>query len=134
MPSFNDLSISAAGMAVQSVRLNAISSNIANVDSVSSSDGTPYKAKRVTFEEVSMGKEKGSSVKVKSVKEENKPPTMVYDPSNPAADSKGYVQKPSVDPTQEMVDMISASRSYQSNLEVLNTNKNLMLKTFELGK
>ena len=121
-------------MTAQSQRLNAVASNLANVDSTSGPDGKPYRAKQVVFEATPMGGQAGVGVKVKAVVEDASPLKMNYDPKNPLADAKGYVAMPNVNPVEEMVNMISASRSYQNNVEVLNTSKNLLVKTLGIGQ
>ncbi len=131
MSLFNVFNIAGSGMAAQSQRLNAVASNLANVDSTTSSDGKPYKAKEVVFAATQMGDAQG--VKVASVAESAAPMKLVYDPNHPLADAKGYVAMPNVNVVDEMVNMISASRSYQNNVDVLNTSKTLLLKTLTIG-
>ncbi len=131
MSLFNVFNIAGSGMAAQSQRLNAVASNLANVDSTTSSDGKPYKAKEVVFAATPMGDAQG--VKVASVAESTAPMKLVYDPNHPLADAKGYVAMPNVNVVDEMVNMISASRSYQNNVDVLNTSKALLLKTLTIG-
>ena len=80
-----------------------------------------------------MGGEAGAGVKVSSINESNQPGRQIYDPNHPAADASGYVQHSNVNPVEEMVNMISASRSYQNNVEVMNTAKSLLLKTLQMG-
>ena len=119
--------------------LSAQSQNLANADSATGPDGKPYKAKQVVFATDPIGGARTASgqgvggVRVTKVMDDPSPMKSTYDPSNPAADSNGYVQMPNVDPVQEMVNMISASRSYQANVETLNTAKTLMLKTLTIG-
>lgn len=136
MSLFNVFQVSSSAMTAQSMRLNAIASNLANVDSVISSDGKPYRAKQVVFEATPMGSAGGLSngVRVSQVVEDAAPPRLVYDPKNPAADEKGYVAFPNVNAVEEMTNMISASRSYQTNVEVMNTAKTMMLRTLQIGQ
>jgi len=134
MSLFNIFNISGSAMTAQSQRLNAVASNLANVDSATGPDGKPYRAKQVVFEATPMGGQAGVGVKVKAVVEDASPLKMNYDPKNPLADAKGYVAMPNVNPVEEMVNMISASRSYQNNVEVLNTSKNLLVKTLGIGQ
>ena len=136
MSLFNVFQVSSSAMTAQSMRLNAVASNLANVDSVVSSDGKPYRAKQVVFETTPMGANGGLSqgVRVRQVVEDASPARMVYDPKNPAADEKGYVAFPNVNAVEEMTNMISASRSYQSNVEVMNTAKTMMLRTLQIGQ
>jgi flagellar basal-body rod protein FlgC len=118
------------------MRLNAVASNMANADSVVSADGKPYRAKQVVFETTPMGSNPGvsSGVRVREVVEDASPPRMVFDPKNPAADEKGYVAFSNVNVVEEMTNMISASRSYQTNVEVMNTAKTMMLRTLQIGQ
>ncbi|MDR3433060.1 MAG: flagellar basal body rod protein FlgC [Rouxiella aceris] len=126
--------ISGSALQAQSQRLNVAASNMANADSVTGPDGQPYHAKEVVFQvDAAAGQETGG-VKVSSVVDSSAPERMVYQPGNPLADAKGYVRMPNVDVVSEMVNSISASRSYQANVEVLNTTKSLMMKTLTLGQ
>lgn len=131
---FNILAISASALTAQSARLNAVSSNLANADSVVGADGKPYRAKQVVFQATPMGVEGGAGVKVTQVVESAAPLRMTYDPSSPAADEKGYVSMPNVNVVEEMVNMISASRAYQTNAEVMSSVKSLMLKTLAIAQ
>jgi flagellar basal-body rod protein FlgC len=136
MSLFNVFQVSSSAMTAQSMRLNAVASNLANADSVISSDGRPYRAKQVVFEATPMGGngELSKGVRVRQVVEDVSPPRMVYDPKNPAADEKGYVTFSNVNVVDEMTNMISASRSYQTNVEVMNTAKTMMLRTLQIGQ
>lgn len=132
MSLFNVFNIAGSGMAAQSQRLNVVASNLANADSATGADGKPYRAKEVVFSATPMGGSQG--VKVVAVAESNAPMKMVFDPKSPLADAKGYVAMPNVNVVDEMVNMISASRSYQNNVDVLNTSKTLLLKTLTIGQ
>ena len=136
MSLFNVFQVSSSAMMAQSMRLNTVASNLANADSVISSDGTPYKAKHVVFEATPIGGngDVSKGVRVRQVVEDAAPPRMVYDPKNPAADEKGYVAFPNVNVVEEMTNMISASRSYQTNVEVMNTAKTMLLRTLQIGQ
>lgn len=134
MSLFNVFNVSASAMTAQSMRLNAVASNLANADSVVSADGKPYRGKQVVFEATPMGGATAQGVRVTQVVESAAPPRMVYDPKNPAADEKGYVAFSNVNVVEEMTNMISASRSYQTNVEVLNTAKSMMLQTLQIGQ
>ena len=126
--------IAGSALAAQSQRLNVSASNMANADSVTGPDGQPYRAKQVVFQvNAAPGQETGG-VKVAQIVDDPAPMRRVYEPGNPMADAKGYVQMPNVDVVSEMVNTISASRSYQANVEVLNTTKSLMMKTLTLGQ
>ena len=118
------------------MRLNAVASNLANADSAHSSTGGGYKAKQVVFQAVSMNPSApwAKGVRMTEVIEDPAPPRMVYDPKHPLADAKGYVSYPNVDPVEEMVNMISASRSYQTNAEVMSMTKNLLQRTLAIAQ
>ena len=129
MSMLNIFDISGSALAAQSQRMNVAASNMANADSVTGPDGEPYRAKQVVFEvQAAPGHETGG-VKVSQLVDDPSPERLVYQPGNPLADAKGYVRMPNVDVVGEMVNSIAASRSYQANVEVLNTTKSLMLKT-----
>ena len=134
MSLFNIFNIAGSAMTAQSQRLNVVASNLANVDSATGPDGKPYRAKQVVFSTVPTAGQPGEGVKVSAVVEDNSPMKMVYDPKNPMADEQGYVTMPNVNPVDEMVNMISASRSYQNNVDVMNTSKTLLIKTLTLGQ
>lgn len=129
----NVFSVAGSALTAQSARLNAVASNLANADSVVGADGKPYRAKQVVFQATPV-EGGGLGVRVAQVVESAAPLRMTYDPANPAADEKGYVAMPNVNVVEEMVNMISASRAYQTNAEVMNTAKTLMLKTLALGQ
>lgn len=130
--------ISGSALAAQSQRLNVAASNLANADSVAGPDGQPYRARQVVFQvNPPAGQARGQEiggVKVVGVVEDQSPLKMVYDPRHPLANAQGYVAMPNVDPVAETVNMIAASRSYQANVEVLNTAKQLMQRTLTIGQ
>ncbi|MFA7279793.1 MAG: flagellar basal body rod protein FlgC [Sterolibacterium sp.] len=134
MSVFNVFHIAGSALTAQSARLNAVASNMANADSVAGPDGKPYRAKQVVFEATAMGGGAAQGVRVRQVVEDASPPRMVYDPRSPSADAQGYVAMPNVNPVEEMVNMISASRSYQTNADVMNTAKTLLLRTLQIGQ
>ena len=138
MPSFKIFDVAGSGMSAQSVRLNTVASNLANADSISGDPTAVYKARHPIFEAVksSMQTPDGgnAAVKVKTIMESQAAPTARYEPGNPLANAEGYVYAPNVNVVEEMVDMISASRAYQNNVEVMNTSKELMLATLRLGQ
>ncbi len=134
MSLFNIFDIASSAMSAQSERLNATASNIANADSAAGPDGKPYKARQVVFQAVVPEADGPAKVRVAGVVEDNAPGRQVYDPKHPLADAQGYVTMPNVNVVDEMVNMLSASRSYQSSVEVMNTAKNLLLKTLTLGQ
>ncbi len=134
MSLFSVFNISGSAMTAQSQRLNAVASNLANADSVTSSNGQPYRAKQVVFSAVPVDGSNATGVRVESVVEDASAPKMMYDPKHPMADEKGYVAMPNVNAIDEMVNMMSASRSYQTNVETMNVAKTLLLKTLSLGQ
>ena len=134
MSLFNIFNVAGSAMNAQSQRLNTVASNLANADSATSANGTPYKAKQVVFAATPVGENGATGVNVAAVIEDPSPMKTVFDPKNPLADDKGYVTLPNVNVVEEMVNMISASRSYQSNVEMMNTTKTLLLKTLNLGQ
>jgi flagellar basal-body rod protein FlgC len=136
MSSFRIFDIAGSAMSAQSVRLNTVASNLANAESVSGTAAGTYRAKHPVFkaEAAADPHELGASVSVAGIVESTATPDKRYDPGNPLADTEGYVYAPNVNTVEEMVDMISASRSYQNNVEVLNTARTLMLATLKLGQ
>jgi len=136
MSSFKIFDIAGSGMSAQSVRLNTVASNLANADSVSGTPQGVYHARHPVFQAlVGGGNDPASAgVSVTGIAESKAAPETRYDPGNPLADAQGYVYAPSVNVVEEMTDMISASRSYQNNVEVLSTTRDLMLATLKLGQ
>lgn len=129
--------VAGSGMAAQSARLNTTASNMANADSLASSEAAAYHAKQPLFSAVQQqvnGQMENAGVRTLGVTESQAPIQSRYEPSNPLADADGYVYSSNVNPVDELVNMISASRSYQNNVEVMNSAKQLMQKTLDLGK
>jgi flagellar basal-body rod protein FlgC len=131
---FSIFNVSGSAISSQAQRLNVVASNMANADAVAGPDGKGYKARQVVFETVPMGSQESSGVKVSQVLESQEPLKRTYNPTHPSADTDGYVTQSNVNPVEEMVNMISASRSYQNNVEVMNTAKTLLLKTLQMGQ
>ncbi|AOY95735.1 flagellar basal body rod protein FlgC [Cupriavidus sp. USMAA2-4] len=135
MAAMNIFDVVGSAMSAQSQRMNVTASNLANVDSAVSPNGQPYRAKQVVFGLApTPGQSEIGGVQVQGVVEDPSPAKMVFNPTHPLANAEGYVTMPNVNPVEEMVNMISASRSYQANVEVLNSAKNMMLKTLTLGQ
>jgi flagellar basal-body rod protein FlgC len=142
MSSFKIFDIAGSGMSAQSVRLNTVASNLANAESVSGDPTKVYRARHPVFEAVraqvgaaaGLSGQASAAVKVAGIVENDVAPEMRYEPGNPLANAEGYVYAPNVNTVEEMVDMISASRAYQNNIEVLNTSKDLLLATLRLGQ
>ena len=135
MSMFTIFGVSGSAVSAQAQRLNTVASNLANADAVAGPDGQAYKARQVLFQTVPMGNNATSAgVKVQNIVESEAPNRRVFNPQHPSADADGYVTHSNVNPVEEMVNMISASRSYQNNVEVMNTAKSLLLKTLQMGQ
>jgi flagellar basal-body rod protein FlgC len=137
MSMLNIFNVAGSAVSAQSQRLNVVASNLANADTVAGPDGQAYKARQVTFQTQLLGATNDAAsagVTVSTISEDNTPGRRVHDPKHPGADADGYVTYSNVNPVEEMVNMISASRSYQNNIEVMNTAKTLLLKTLQLGQ
>jgi flagellar basal-body rod protein FlgC len=126
--------VAGSAVSAQSQRLNVVASNLANADTVAGPDGGAYKARQVVFQTVMLGQPSSAGVRVATVTESESPGRRVHDPKHPGADAEGYVTYSNVSPVEEMVNMISASRSYQNNVEVMNTARSLLMKTLQLGQ
>ena len=139
MSSFKVFEIAGSGLSAQSVRLNTVASNLANADSVSGDPASVYKARHPVFQAVhaalnsATASQGGAAVRVTGIAENNAPATVRHDPGNPLADAQGNVYAPNVNVIEEMTDMISASRAYQNDVEVMSSAKDLMLATLKLG-
>ncbi|MDK2123742.1 flagellar basal body rod protein FlgC [Parachitinimonas caeni] len=136
MSMFRLFDIAGSAMTAQTIRLNAVASNLANAESATSSSGQPYRAKQVVFRAMPMATnaQHAQGVEVSAVTEDPSPPRMVHNPRHPLADANGFVTMPNVNVVEEMTNMISASRSYQTNAEMMNTAKTLLLRTLALGQ
>lgn len=138
MSMMNIFNVAGSAVSAQSQRLNVVASNLANVDTVAGPDGKAYKARQVTFQTTLVGAQQNDAasagVTVSTITEDQTPGRRVHDPKHPQADADGYITYSNVNPVEEMVNMISASRSYQNNIEVMNTAKSLLLKTLQLGQ
>jgi flagellar basal-body rod protein FlgC len=137
MAFFETFEIAGSAMNAQSVRLNTVASNMANADTVSGDANTVYKARHPVFSTLMKNaglQQDMAGVKIDGVIEGNAPPIVRYEPNHPMADSKGNIYMPNVNMVEEMANMISASRSYQNNVEVFNTSKQLLMRTLQLGR
>ncbi|TVR60634.1 MAG: flagellar basal body rod protein FlgC [Candidatus Competibacteraceae bacterium] len=135
MSLFRIFDISGSALHAQSVRLNTTASNMANIDSISSSTGATYRARQPIFSaQLDAARDEVTGVRVLGIVESQTPLRREHRPDHPLADADGYVNLPNVNPVEEMANMISASRSYQSNVEVLNTSKQMMMRTLALGE
>lgn len=136
---FKSIDISASGMTAERFRLNVISQNLANSDTTRTENGEPYRRKIVTFEEVlngEIGKQKSDfgGVKVSSIEEDTSPFKLVYNPEHPDSNEEGYVKMPNVNVLNEMVDMMTAQRVYDSNAAVINSAKSMYNSALNIGK
>lgn len=134
----NIFNISGSAVSAQSQRLNAVASNIANADTAAAPGAEPYRAKQVVFQSVPVAGASGPAaagqgVRVAEITEDKSTVRRIHDPRHPYADAEGYVNLSNVNVVDEMVNMIAASRSYQNNIEAMNTAKSLLLKTLQLG-
>lgn len=143
MDFLNTFKISGSAMRAQSRRLDTVSSNLANIETTSTPEGGPYKKKSVYFQSTPLSfkdqldgnlRRATQGVEVKKIVEDKTPPRKVYNPSHPDADGEGYVAMPNVNHMEEMVDMMSATRSYQANATVVKSAKRMALKALELGR
>lgn len=137
MSFFRVFDIAGSAMSAETVRLNVTASNLANAQSVGSSEETTYHARHPVFSAVMkslQGDPEVYGVQVRDVVESTAPLDKRYQPDNPLANEEGYVYQPNVSMVDEMANMISASRAYQSNVEVINTSKQLMMATLRMGQ
>ena len=143
MDIFTTFHIAGSALKAQRIRLNTISSNIANVETTSTPEGGPYKRKSVVFETSNLPFDKhldnsiNNAVKgvvVAKITEDNSPPNMIYNPSHPDANEEGYVAMPDISVLKEMVDMMSATRSYEANTATIKSAKRMALKALEIGR
>ena len=134
MSMLNVFQIAGSALNAQSMRLNTTASNLANADSVTTETGEPYRAKQVVFAARPVAGPGAIGVQVTQIVESAAPMRLVYEPNNPAANADGYVEMPNVNVAKEMVNMISASRSYQNNAEIMNTARTLLQRTLQIGQ
>ena len=132
MSLMSSLHVASTALHAQSLRLNTIASNLANADSTVDSNGMPYKGKQVVFRTIPMEDQGADGVEVMSISDSTAPARRVYEPNHPKADMQGFVTYSNVNPVEEMVNMISASRSYQMNLEAMNSARELMQRSLDI--
>jgi flagellar basal-body rod protein FlgC len=136
----NIFGIAGSALNAQGARMNAVASNLANANTVSGDDKTAFRAKKVVFKAImdqqnaTPGINNSGGVKIQGIVDDPSPVRKVSDPGNPMADKDGYVYQSNVNEMGEMVEMMAASRSYQNNVEVVNTARQLMLRTLEITK
>ena len=143
MDIFSSMQIGASALKANRVRLNAISSNLANIETTSTPEGGPYKRKSVYFETSPLSfkeqlnqslENKLQGVKVTKIVEDTEPPRQVYDPQHPDANDEGYVAMPNINVLKEMVDMMSATRMYEANTTTIKSAKRMAIKALEIGR
>ncbi|WP_394232536.1 flagellar basal body rod protein FlgC [Niallia oryzisoli] len=151
MSIFHSMNTTASALTAQRLRMDVVSSNMANADTTRAKlvngEWEPYRRKSVVMQAKedqfssylqtalnTSSQGAGNGVKVSKIVEDETPFQLVYDPTHPDANEEGYVQKPNVDPLKEMVDLMSATRSYEANVTVLNASKNMLMKALEIGK
>ena len=145
MDFFNSIQTSASGLSAQRLRMNLISGNLANVNTTRTRNGGPYRRREAVFAAQPMNSEfnkmlterlknQTAGVRVDRIYEDPNPPLMKYDPSHPHADDKGYVAMPNINPLEEMVNMISATRGFEANVTALKAAKEMALKALEIGR
>lgn len=145
MSLFKTIDISASALTAQSLRMDVIAQNVANANTTRTEDGTPYQRKETILQERRTGfdamlnagmaaESLPAGVEVAQLVADESPFQLVYDPTHPDADEQGYVQMPNVDILKEYVDMISASRSYEANVTVMNVSKRMAMKALEIGR
>lgn len=150
MGMFDSINISASGLTAEKTRMDVISKNIANVNTTRATGGMPYRRQMVVFQErkdnsfshyltkykqeFKGDKFDGNGVKISKIVEDTTPFKLVYEPGHPDADENGYVKKPNVDMSKEMVDMISATRAYEANVTALNASKEMLVKALDIGR
>lgn len=134
MSLFKVFNIASSAMTAQSHRLNVVASNLSNADSVTNSSGEPYRGRQVIFSTLKADENAASGVRVAGVVHDPSPMRKIFEPHHPFADKDGYIIKPNVNVVDEMVNMMSASRSYQNNVDIMNTTKSLLQKTLTIGQ
>ncbi len=133
MSFFSVLDTAATGLSAQRIRINVISSNVANANTTRTEEGGPYRKKNVIFEQVLYGEHKGG-VKVQKIVPDHKPPMLKFEPSHPDANEEGYVAYPNINPIEEMVNMLEAARTYEANVTIVNTAKQLAQQAIGIGQ
>lgn len=143
MDIFTTMKVSASALKAQRVRMNAISSNLANIETTRTPDGGPYRKREVVFQSSQQGfadaldsrmNDAVQGVRISHVQASSLPPRMVYDPSHPDADDEGQVAMPNISLVEETADMMSASRAYEANVTVVKSAKRMALKALDIGK
>ncbi|MFA5575798.1 MAG: flagellar basal body rod protein FlgC [Tissierellaceae bacterium] len=142
---FNSINISSSSLTAEKTRIDIIAKNMANANTTRTTGGSPYRRQMVVFEEnkansfsqqlnSKLNKINGYGVKISKIVEDESPFKLVYEPGHPDADENGYVKMPNVDIVKEMVDLISAQRSYDANITSINASKSMLMKALEIGR
>lgn len=146
MAFLKSLDVSASALTAQRMRMDVVAQNVANIDTTRTESGEPYRRKYVVFEErqenrsfsdilnEKLGAAGGAGVRVVEIREDESPFKLDYNPEHPDADEQGYVRKPNVELVKEMVDMMSATRSYEANITVVNGTKSMAMKALDIGR
>lgn len=144
MSIFSSINVSASALTAEKTRIDIIAKNMANVNTTRSTGGMPYRRQMAVFQENKgtpfsaylnkYNKVSGEGVKISKIVEDDSPFKLVYEPGHPDADENGYVKMPNVDTVKEMVDLISAQRSYDANITAMNASKSMLMKALEIGR
>lgn len=134
MSVFNSMRINASGLSLERLKMDVISTNIANINTTRTEDGGPYRRKEVLFEEMLLKEETSSGVRVTGIFEDENDMKISHEPDHPDADENGYVLRPNVNMADEMINLIKTQRTYEANVTALNTSKNLLKKALEISK
>ncbi|MFN7161749.1 MAG: flagellar basal body rod protein FlgC [Fimbriimonadales bacterium] len=128
------LRVSSSGLSAERLRMDLIADNLANANTTRTPEGQPYRRKVAVFQPIAPTPTMPGGVRVVQIVADNTPPRMVYEPGHPDADANGYVAYPNVDIVHEMVDLITASRAYEANIQAFNAAKNMLLRTLDIGR
>ncbi|GIV07827.1 MAG: flagellar basal-body rod protein FlgC [Fimbriimonadales bacterium] len=128
------LRVSSSGLSAERLRMDLIADNLANANTTRTPDGQPYRRKVAIFQPITPTPSMPGGVRVAQIAADATPPRLVYEPGHPDADANGYVAYPNVDIVHEMVDMITASRAYEANIQAFNAAKNMFLRTLDIGR
>ncbi|MFQ3609906.1 MAG: flagellar basal body rod protein FlgC [Fimbriimonadales bacterium] len=128
------LKVSTSGMSAERLRMDLIADNLANANTTRTANGTAYRRKVAVFEPIQPTAERPGGVRVTAIAEDASPMRQVYQPGHPDADANGYVTYPNVDMVSEMIDLITASRAYEANIQAFNAAKNMFMRTLDLGR
>lgn len=134
MSVFNSMKINASGLSLERLKMDIISTNMANVNTSRTEDGGPYRRKEVLFEEMLSSQKKSSGVKVTQIYEDEANMRIIHKPDHPDADEDGYLTLPNVNMVDEIINLINTQRTYEANVTALNTSKNLLKRALEISK